>query len=251
MELALIGQIATIFELCISSCAFVLAALVLAKYRQKGNKNILNLFAVFLFSSLGIFCSFVARLLVYYLEYTGDENYLVALFVRDHLALVFIVLALLFLQVFSREIVGTREDRVKNITFTAVGVAIAAFLFWAPVDPDDPVHTIAFVLVAIYCLAVCIPLIRVSRRARVKVTDPVYRAGFTALILMAVCYLAVLVCFAVDQAFMLALAWQFNPFYWAGWIVALLAVFFGYLGFILPKWFKNRLTRGATAVVSA
>lgn len=241
MDPLLVGKGAAIFELGLSVFGYILAGLVFLRYREKRKRSTLYLAVFFVLAVTGILCSCVSRFLVYYFGFTGVENYVVALFVRDHLALVFLTLGYLFLQVFSWEFLGTREAHGKNAAFVVFGLLIAGFLFWTPFDPDDPIHMIMFVLVAIYCCFVCVPISRESLRARRKIDDPAFRFGFAGLTLMCLGLIFMLVCFALDQTLMIVTGWQFNPFYWMGWSVGLLSLVGGYLGILLPKWVRARL----------
>ncbi|HMF34466.1 MAG TPA: hypothetical protein VKK79_23795, partial [Candidatus Lokiarchaeia archaeon] len=76
-----------------------------------------------------------------------------------------------------------------------------------------------------------------------QVADPVYRAAFASARYMGYCYMLVLLMFAGDQAMIAPpISLQFSVFYWAGWIFAIVTTMFGYLGFVLPNWFKKLMS---------
>lgn len=237
------GQYATIFELIVTVSIFVTGVIVLARYVQKKSRNVLFLALFCLFAGTGTFCSFIARVLVNYMGFVGTENYIVAMFVRDHFALMCLTLATAAYHYFSKIIFGEEVGKQKTSVIDILGVGIVVFLFWAPLDPESPVHTIGYLLLFVYVLYVFIPAIVTSKRAQSKIEDPVYRAGFRSLRYLAYFYLSTLILFMFDQLAILLFAWPFSPFYYAGWICAILASLTGYIGFLLPKWFKNLIAR--------
>jgi NADH:ubiquinone oxidoreductase subunit 3 (subunit A) len=237
------GQDATIFELIVTASIFTSGAIIVTRYLQKKSRNVLFLSLFCLFAGSATLCSFIARMMVNFMGFVGSENYIVSMFVRDHFAQMFLTLATIAFHYFSKIVFGEEFRLQKSSIIDIFGVGLIAFLFWAPLDPDSPVHTFGYVFLFVYVLYVFIPAILTSRHAQEKIEDPVYRAGFRSLRYMAYFYLATLILFVFDQLAILLFAWPFNPFYYAGWICAILASLTGYIGFLLPKWFKKIISR--------
>ncbi len=237
------GQDATIFELIVTVSIFTSGFIVLARYLQKKSRNVLFLSFYCLLAGSGTLCSFIARVLVNFMGFSGTENYVVAMFFYDHFAQIFITLATIAFHFFSKIVFGEEFRIQKSSIIVTLGVGIITFLFWAPLEADSPVHTIAYLFLVVFVLYVFIPAIITSKRAQAKIEDRVYRAGFRSLRYLAYFYLSTLVLFLFDQLAILLLEWPFNPFYYAGWICAVLASVTGYIGFVLPKWFKKLISR--------
>ncbi len=233
------GQDATIYELIVTTFIFTAGFIIIARYMQTKKPHVLFLALFCLFAGTGTMCSFIARVLVNFMGFTGTENYIFAMFVRDHFAQMFIALATISFHYFSKNVFGQEGLLQKTSVIDLFGLGIIAFLFWAPLDLDSPVHTIGYLFLFVFCFYVFIPTIVHSKRAQAKVEDPVYRAGFKGMRYLSYSYVSTLLSFMFDQVVFLVMGWQFNPFYYAGWILAMLAAVSGYLGFLLPKWFKR------------
>lgn len=167
------------------------------------------------------------------------------MFYEDHFADMFIASALFFFWYFTVGVFGTQKlINVKrwSVIVSIFGIAYVTFLFFAPLDPTSGIDVIIFLILTIYCLLVCIPVITQSKRSQRQLEDPVFRAAFASTRYMAYCYTLCLFMFIFDQLVIAVSNWEFSPFYYAGWIFGAMAAVFAYLGFVLPQWFKNLMS---------
>ncbi|OLS15120.1 MAG: hypothetical protein RBG13Loki_1255 [Promethearchaeota archaeon CR_4] len=238
------GQIATIFELGVGIFIEIIAIQLFLRYRNKKNRSIILLAIATAIFGVSAFCSFTARFLVHYLDFVGTAdptmNYITALFLNDRLALICDSLGFLAFYLFANEVFGVGKSKVLVILMAFFSSTLVVFMFWDPANIN--LNAICFVCILVYGLLVTIPIIVRSKRAQTHIEDPIFRIAYSIVRYMTYCFILTFLMFILDQVLM-GFNLEFNIFYYMGWIFTILVGLFGYLGYLLPNWFRNIISK--------
>ena len=68
-----------------------------------------------------------------------------------------------------------------------------------------------------------------------RIEDPIYRKAIHSITFMAWCFIAIFLCFLLDQIVAIPTGWASNIFYYLAWMWAVLAIGSSYLGYLKPS----------------
>ncbi len=84
-----------------------------------------------------------------------------------------------------------------------------------------------------------------SFRAAKHTDDPVAKWGFRFIGLFGIMLILVFVFFGIDSARIIIQGTSYNLEYYLAWTSAVIGSIVGYLGYIMPSWFRNYITGGS------
>ncbi|OLS32677.1 MAG: hypothetical protein HeimAB125_06450 [Candidatus Heimdallarchaeota archaeon AB_125] len=237
---------AVIFETFISVMLIIVFILILLKYIQRRKKPVLYLLLTFASFSLASLTSAIGRWLGYFLgnETIGFTD------LSNMTAFLLLALSNCFVVAFV-ETVFANKGVDFAITFLVIngiviGMSMEAIIYWFS---DTQFGLLAkkfyiIVLLAIISLVTYIILVVYAFKEAKMNTEKLPKTGFNLIAAYGISVSLLFVCFALDSV-MASLGKGYSPFYYMGWSFAMVGVFLGYLGYIMPGWLKNIIQKSS------
>ena len=231
---------AVIFETFISVMLVIVFILILLKYIQRKKKPVLYLLLTFASFSLASLSSAIGRWLGYFLgnELIGFTD------IGNMSAFLLLALSNCFVIAFVEVVFANKGvDFVLPfiaINGIAIGMSLEAIIYWFS---DTAFGLLAkkfyiMILLAIISLVTYIIISVYAFKEAKMNTEKLPKTGFNLIAIYGISVSILFVSFALDSV-MASLGRGYSPFYYIGWSFALLGVFLGYLGYIMPGWLKN------------
>lgn len=240
-----------ITELLVSIMFYILAIVILNKWRERRTKPTLYLALGLLSISTGIFIAFIG-LASWFLSWIFSglavtKSPFIYWFSLP-LGYSFVIIYDIFLFLFTIHIfLDEKEKRV--IPIAIIGVVLIAFLFlptnyWGldPLVTDPPSTRVAIQAVfLIFNMVIYILLGYLAIKASRKADERITRIGFQTIAVSQFFNISIFVFFLLDAVIILLNdpSPGYSLFIYLAWIFALVAGFLAYLGYILPKWFRK------------
>ena len=226
--------LALIIEPLVAIGMLILAVSGFMKYSEKKRKPTLYLTLSFVFYSLGIASSGIGKWLQFFANVTPEEisfadGTILIAYCLTAIATVFLMVFvdLVFLEVGPWFIVS-----VGIINGITVGIMITKLNFSSNAY-DEALSIVIFH--ALVTLALVLLLAILSLREAKQNKERLPKMGFTFIGLYGIFVSMVFILFAVD----IALGGGYSAFYYLAWVSAGIGSLFGYVGYIMPDWFKK------------
>ncbi|MHA1732580.1 MAG: hypothetical protein ACTSU5_11605 [Promethearchaeota archaeon] len=239
-SLTFVGISAGVMSLGASTMILFIAYRLFQRYREKKNRATLFLIASTL--AFAVTCL------------SGTATYFIAPFnlplaiVTNAIIYTFTFLATMLMFMFASE-VFFQADKKWIVAYLVAGFTIIALILFTDsvateMIGDYPVLVLKdlyTVLLVAYLIPTNLGIFWVARRASGKVEDPLYAAGYRAI---SWGDLMPLLAFVADASasFSMTVEWLYTAFLLLTWVFPIIAVFFLYAGYILPDWFKKRVS---------
>lgn len=240
-ELTFVGISAGIMSLIASAAIGFLGSKMLQKWKAKKNKATLYL----LLSTIAYLVTCLSGTITYF---TAPYNIEVARLTNKIIySAIFLATMLMFM--FATEIFFEPAKHWVFIYLLLGFVIIAVINIMDSVTEqyigEYPVLILKdlFVLLLVgYLVPTNVGLFLVARRASTRIEDPLYQAGYRAI---ALGELNPILAFVADAAASLTMEYQFlyTVFLLLTWVFPMIAIYFLYAGYILPDWFKKRVSQ--------
>ena len=242
-----------ILELFVFIFSFLIATVILLKWRERRTVATLYLSVALYSLSFAVFFAF-SGVAAWFFDWStsgfprvnSPAYYPVSLPLGYSMVIVYDIFLFLFtIQIFLD------KDNKKIIPVILVGIIMGSLL-WLPanywgVDPSmlDPpsTRTMATGIYMIYNVIIYVILSHYAFRESKQTEEREYQVGFQAIAIGQITNIMIFVFFLLDSI-MLMLdpgSMGFSIFIYLGWISAFVAIFLFYIGFILPQWFRNLL----------
>ncbi len=228
-----------LFEFAVAVAGLVLAGIPLLKRHLQRKTRVslyLNLTVYFLLAAVLIAgISRIVRMTIWLPAPTPNIELLA-------FSVICVAISDLFMLAFTLEVFYEKATSGKNRFALFICVAcVAAYGVYTIATGlfDEDLNDIIWLLVIILSVIVAMALIRSAARLSKKVEDPVGKWGLRFIAVGPVFLISTYALFLVDSFS----GGKFSPFYYAAWIMAIVAVLFLYIGFVQPDWFKKRFQR--------
>ncbi len=228
-----------VFEFAIAATGLVTAGIPLLKrYLERKTRVTLFLLLTFYFLIGAIFVAGVGRIVRMVLWVPSSTSNIEF----NAISVLLVAISDVFLLAFTLDVFYEGATAGKNklvlILYSLCAAAYITYDLATGLYLED-LNEVIWLLVIILSVSVALVLIRSATKLSRKVEDPVAKWGLRLMAVGPVCLIGTYALFMVDAAF----GGKFTPFYFAGWIVAIFAILFVYIGFIQPDWFKKRFQR--------
>ena len=224
---------ALIIEPLIALGMTVLAIFTYQKYREREKDATLFLAIGFFSYSLSVWSTSIGKYLQFYSDVSFEEKAYSDFTISFAYCLTAITSVFIF--AFVNEIF--LDGKKPLLLFYAIlnGVTIGMILVTNSLDAGT--YEAIFPFVVYHAVLSLVPnglLIYFGFKEASAQDEKVPKAGFTLIGLFGVLSIMVFVFFAID------IQWKtYSPAYYAGWITAGITTLCGYIGYIMPDWFKR------------
>ncbi len=236
---------ALLYENAVAIWISVLAILAYTKYRKKRNPSTKFLAYSLIMLALSILTTGIGKIIMFYAPFTPQEMNITGFTIL--LGYVFSAASNIFAAKFIQIIF---KDEKSNFAFFAsiVNGMTMGFIISKLIDPEVAFSTTAYNKILpglvwhIAITAVTYSTLIMTSRREAKLGDTkLFRTGFILISYYGVSYLMVFVFFVADLIYGTARGQGYTIFYYLGWTSAAISVGLGYLGYIMPEWFRRRL----------
>ena len=238
---------AIIIESIVAVFLIILTILLFKKYAERKKKPNLYLGLTFLSFSLASLTTAVGRL-TGYLSPISYETYSIT-DLTSLVSYILIALSNCFAVMFLDSIFFQKGLDFTFIFFLLNGVVIGWLLneivYWFTVSQEfGLVRKQTFVAILMALLTIIsygLVSIFAFREAKMN-TERLPKIGFNLIGVYGICIPMLFVFFSIDTvliSFVESFSNGYTIFYYLGWCFALLGAFLGYLGYIMPSWFKK------------
>ncbi|MBY9001365.1 MAG: hypothetical protein KGD64_10645 [Candidatus Heimdallarchaeota archaeon] len=231
-----IPVLALIVEPLVAIGMTILAVSGFIKYFEKRREPTLYLTLSFVFYSLGIACSGIGKWLQFFSNVSPEEiafagGTILIAYCLTALATVFLMV---FVDLVFLEVGPWFVASVSIINGITLGMMFMKLSF-----TGDPYTTALYVVIyhALVTLALVLLLAILSFREARQNKERLPKIGFTFIGLYGIFVCMVFVLFAID----IALGGGYSTFYYLAWISAGIGSLCGFVGYIMPDWFKKLL----------
>ncbi len=232
----LIEGIAAIF-------VYLVSIPIYQKYRKSKTSEILYLFLSFFVFAVSITATLVGN----YLDFTSSQSrlqfsytdfFLLAFYMLFSIASIF--MAIFYSGIFIENVGWRHLTRILFVFLNGSTIGI----FWVEISNGfnyGEINSQFFPLLYQFSVTFTLYGLLIFNALKIYTTssEGVSKFGSLMMILHAVFLLLGLASFGVD--FSILSQTQFTVFYDLGWIMFILSALFGYLGYAMPSWLKNRL----------
>jgi hypothetical protein len=224
---------ALIIEPLIALGMTILAILTYQKYREREKDATLFLAIGIASYGFSVWASSIGKYIQFYSDVSFEEKAYSDLTIS--FAYCFTAVTSVFIFAFVNEIFLDGKKPLLLLYGILNGVTIGMILTTTGLDPGT--YDAIFPFVVYHVILSLIPnglLIYFGFKEASAQEEKVPKAGFTLIGLFGVLSIMVFVFFAID------VQWKtYSPAYYAGWITAGITTLCGYIGYIMPDWFKR------------
>jgi len=230
--------LALIIEPLVAAGMLILAVSGFMKYKEKKRQPTLYLTLSFVFYSLGIASSGVGKWLEFFVN-VSPKIYFVGgtILIAYCLTAIAMVFLMVFVDLVFLEVGPWFIASVSIINGITLGMMFMKINFSIEGAYDAALNVVIYH--ALVTLAFVLLLAILSFREARQNKEKLPKIGFTFIGLYGVLVSMVFVLFAVDIVIGVALGDAYTPFYYFAWISAGIGSLFGYVGYIMPDWFKK------------
>ncbi|MCG3219351.1 MAG: hypothetical protein KAR35_10110 [Candidatus Heimdallarchaeota archaeon] len=228
-----IPVLALIIEPLIALGMTILAIFTYQKYREREKDATLYLSIGIVFYSFSVWASSVGKWIQFYSSVTFEEESYSDLTIS--FAYCFAAVTSVFVFAFVNEIFLDGKKPLLLFYGILNGITIGMILTNTGLDPDT--YDIIFPFVLYHAVLSLVPngmLIYFGFKEASAQEEKIPKAGFTLIGFFGVFSIMVFILFAIDVQWM-----SYSPAYYAAWITAGFATLCGYIGYIMPNWFKR------------
>ncbi|MCG3259658.1 MAG: hypothetical protein H7644_07925 [Candidatus Heimdallarchaeota archaeon] len=242
---------AVIFETFISIILVVVVVLILMKYVQRRKKPVLYLFLTFSSFTLASVISTIGRWISYL---APDGSYLTVSYTDLTTMTAFLLIAIsnCFVIAFVETVFANKGvDFALPFLVTngiVVGMSLEAIVYWFSNKEFGLIRDRFYILVllAIISLVSYGIMIYFAFKESRHNTEKLPRTGFNLIAVYGISVSLLFIFFALDSVsitLIAAFSKGYSPFYYLGWTFAMIGVFLGYLGYIMPGWLKKIIVK--------
>ena len=242
---------AVIFETFISVMLLIVVILILVKYTQRRKKPVLYLFLTFSSFTLASVISTTGRWISYL---APDGSYLTVSYTDLTTMTAFLLIAIsnCFVIAFVETVFANKGvDFALPFLVTngiVVGMSLEAIVYWFSNKEFGLIRDRFYILVllAIISLVSYGIMIYFAFKESRHNTEKLPRTGFNLIAVYGISVSLLFIFFALDSVsitLIAAFSKGYSPFYYLGWTFAMIGVFLGYLGYIMPGWLKNLIAK--------
>lgn len=230
-----------IYESIIFLIALIMNIFIIKRHRIKNTPQTRLLTIQFLFYLIAIFFTWMGKLMQYLLDdfptpTSGIQEYFIVLIWDIRLALIMLTAGMIFSHFFKVEVFDAKaKDTLKNKGLTGLGFLIIIISFVLYDRSNSNIFLIIYGLVFLYDLIIYVSIMIHSIRLSKRIEDKIYKNAIQSIGFMAWCFIAIFLCFLLDQIVAIIAGWPYNIFYYLAWVWALLALISSYLGYIRPS----------------
>jgi len=238
---------AVIFETIVALTLILLTIFLFSKYFERKKKPNLYLGLTFLSFTLASLTTAIGRWVGFFSPVSYEILSITDL--TSLISYIFIAISNCFAVFFLDSIFFQKSWDFTFIFFLLNGVVIGLLLpeiyYWIFVSQDfGLIREQTFVLAALSILSlVSYGLVSIFAFKEAKHnTDSLPKIGFNLIGVYGICIPLLFVFFTGDTILISnveSFSRGYTPFYYLGWCFAVIGVILGYLGYIMPKWFKN------------
>lgn len=198
---------------------------------------------IFIFFSLGIIFSWLAKLLTIVLYdpfYSAINPFIPGYWVIQRItafrvSFAFMVFGTYCTFYLKMKIFDAKPSQVETIYIISLSVVTFLFSLIFVEDGNVLLDVIAFLLAFLVMTSVYIPFVVASLRLRRALKEPLFRRAALSLAAMGGCFILILLGFLLDRVWMFAFADDgYTVFYFAAWFFAILGTAAAYYGYIHP-----------------
>ncbi len=220
-----------------------LSARVYFKYRQRKRKSTLYLSLTFFSYAIGVIFSAVFK----YVQFFSNAPYTTINWSNFGITIAYIFSSIsnCLLFAFINEVFLNWGDTLP-VSFSILnGITIGLIIPHVSTSKDAYSKIIPFVgIYVILTLIASLILIVLSFKEAKKSEEKLPKIGFKLIGAYGIALILVFVFFILDAylgASVEIFKNGFTVFYYLGWITAIISFLFGYLGYVMPPWFRNFL----------
>ena len=234
---------APIVEMIVAVGMLILSIRIIQKYLQKKNRITLYLALTFVSYTIAVFSTAIGKCLQFGIQMAPNH----IIYYSDMtiiLGYIFTALANIFLIPFIDQIFLNIGNLIALPVTISNGIAIGLFIPALSVEKNA--YAKAFPIVIFHVINTMFVMILLSYLAfierRKNKEEKLARMGFLFIGLFGVFIMLMFISFALDLLILsLTSITGYTPFYYLSWFFALIGLFSGYLGYIMPPWFKKLL----------
>jgi hypothetical protein len=236
--------IGLIYESFIIALFLLLVGFTIHHYLRKRTLYTRIMLLIFVFFSLGIIFSWLAKLLtiVLYDDYYNDISplipgyWLIQRITAFRVSFAWMVFGTYCTFYLKMKIFDAKPSQFERIFILTLSVVTFLFSLIFVQNGNVLLDVIAFLLAFLVMTFVYIPFVIASLRLRRSLEEPLYRRAAMSLAVMGGCFILILFCFLLDRIWMftgLDLD-GYTVFYFAAWFFGILGTAAAYYGYILP-----------------
>lgn len=237
-----IPTLALIVESAVAVGMMILSGFTLKKFLSKKRNATLALSLTFSFYALGVLATAIFKFVQFYsrIDYTIKPWSELGII----LAYCFSAMSNIFMYSFIERVYLEKNDLRIAIFSLLNGLTIGFMIPFAKAEPGTYVESIpALIWHVINSLIIMGMLIFYSFREVKRNKAQLPRIGFILIGMYGILIALVFPSFALDIIIGDLRDTAYTPFYYIAWILAGLSILSGYLGYIMPKWFRDILTK--------
>ncbi len=230
-----------ILENLVALIMIYLSFRIFLKYKKRKNRATLYLFFSFLFYGLGAIITVIFTYIQFFSNVPGSVVTWANLGISS--GYIFTSTSNCFLFAFVND-VFLDWDRIFNYIYAiANGIVIGLIIPHISYSPTTYQEiSDYFHLYVLFTIIVYILLIVKSLKESKKSVEKLPKLGFRFIAYYAITIIFVFVFFAIDA--LLGGVGNiypkgYSPFFYVGWSLVIIAFFFGYLGYVMPQWFRK------------
>ena len=244
IELAFIGMV---YESIIIIIASIILVLIFKKYLEKKHRLTLILFVIFTLFGASLVFSWFAKVIFLFagLDYVDDaevadpltlESFFIMRIINFRFTFIFLTLGCAFnyyMRIKLFEEGYNQRERLFIFTFGVFTILYQIIFF---IKNNTILEILAFSLIAIYMAVTFLPFMSRCFKSYKAVDNIVFKRGFLSLAIMNLAVSFILVFQLIDRLFILLLdSPGYTPFYFLGFLCAIIGYFGAYFGYIRPK----------------
>ena len=236
-----------IFELGIMIIGVILLGLILKKYFLKRHKYTLYLFIIFLNFVIGLFFSWLSKIIVLTTEYDYEYNqpdvkypntplnWILFRIIDFRISILFVAIAVIYSYLLK---VGIFEQGYSQIQRRLVFIFGGYTIFFTVViyeRGNTLLDAINFLNILIFMTIIYVSFIIKLMGAYKSVQDPNFKRAFLSLAIMSLSFILTFVFMLIDRITIILGSEGFTIFYFLGWSSVIIGFLGAYLGYIRPK----------------
>jgi hypothetical protein len=235
-----IPLLAIFVEAICGGAMFFLAVRAIIRYFERKSKVTLYLMIGLFAMSLAALTSAFGK----YLQYSLDIDPTQVSYDNLTITIAYVFLTVsnivyaMILQEFYLEEDSQSPIYLNIINALIIGLILAELRLAPGLYEDVTVYLLIFMLVT---AIIHMRIIRHSRREAKNTDEKVAKTGYKLISYFSATVVVILIFFIIDLLWGTARGYGYTVFYYLAWILVVFTGIFGFLGFIMPEWFKKRI----------
>jgi len=230
--------LAPIVETIVAIFMFLLVFSVWKRYLKRKKEATAHLAICFTSYATGMLLTAIGKWLQFGLDIDPEVTSYADFFIL--LAYTFTALSNVFLFAFTNGIF--LNNKIKYLIPITILNSISIGLFIPRISIKQGSYANAFLIVlyhAFNSIIIMVILIWLSLKERKKTKEIIPRTGFLLISLYGFFILLLFLSFGIDLAIVSTTGKGYSLFYYLSWFFALVGLVSGYLGYIMPDWFRK------------